>query len=214
MVEHRVRFPGAHDQADVIIALQPGAPEPRALISYFEDAVDAGARFAAGETVQYGWALLLLQADTDGALSLWEPDFKSMPIAWSRGCGQALRHAALQHAVCEIVRVEPAISSLRQPAVVSAGFPTAMDGFVMSREPDDGGGSGWLLRELEPPDHDATLMSLYQAAIAQPRIIPFLALPPGTTVTYAGRTLIIAGTGFEATSATSDLLRSLRDFRG
>lgn len=51
-------------------------------------------------------------------------------------------------------------------------------------------------------------MSLYQAAIDQPRVIPFLALPSGTTVTYAGGTLIVGGAGLEATSA------SLRDFGG
>lgn len=50
------------------------------LFEYLASEVRRGVRFGAGQTVQVGWMILMLKANRQGGLELWQPDFQSMSI--------------------------------------------------------------------------------------------------------------------------------------
>ena len=65
----------AHGHPEVTLVLARPLPLPGVasmLLGYFEDAVARGTTFAAGQTVQVGWALLRLCDRDDGTLGVQE----------------------------------------------------------------------------------------------------------------------------------------------
>jgi hypothetical protein len=150
-----------------------------------EEWVQAGERFKNGETVQFGWSVLMVRANSDDTLSLLEPDFCHMPIQWVDSVTSTIRHLRLQKDVCEsFFDAETAnFPSLRYPCIVCTRVQEARDVVMERHEPDDLD-SGWFLGCLrEDHDHEdaqqLSRVSLYEAVLQNPAALPYVALPPG-----------------------------------
>ena len=152
------------------------------LLDYFANGLANGAHFAPGQTVQIGWMIVQLQAAEEGVLEVWEPDFQVFPIRWIRGVNWTLRHVILQRSICDELKCEPEFPSLRHSGVMSRGFKISKD-FKISRDTPNAADSGWVFMEPGYSGTQGEYQSLYQLALWNMRIVPFLALPPGTPVT-------------------------------
>jgi hypothetical protein len=142
-------------------------------------------RFKPNETVQIGWMRTILKEAKNGDLEVWEPDFDSMPIKWTRGANNTMRHLILQKSVPELIGCEPSFPSLLQAGIASQMFLGKSDEFIMCRE-IMGDDSGWLFRDAHEEITQATPCwhkSLYELSLFCVQIIPFLGLPDGATVT-------------------------------
>jgi len=181
------------------------------LRDYFESQVSNGQRFQDNETVQIGWMIVKLKTDSSGALELWEPDFDSMPIKWSRTVNNTLRHLIIQRAICNELGCEPDFASLLQTAVVGSNFLDNPGDFVMSRDNSAGADSGWLFRRLDDHSVEAEVKSLYEISLHRRSVIPFLALPAGATVECTGQIVKISFADKQITSRTSDVLHKISD---
>lgn len=151
------------------------------LFSYFENEIRLGKRFNAGETVQFGWMILMLKSDDRGDLELWESDFCAMPINWEFSINKTLRDLYLQRELCAQAGAEPDFPSLLQRSIVSPAFLLAKE-FVMNRESQQDGDSGWFFLESGRQGNEGKFCSLFEVAINVPWVVPFLALPPGVSV--------------------------------
>lgn len=176
------------------------------LLSYFESEVANGRRFQAGETVQVGWMIVELKEAPENSLEIWEPDFDSMPIRWCRGVNNTLRHLVLQKSICDEIACEPDFPSLRQPSVISPNFLTTPNDFVMSRDLAVGGDSGWVFHEPGYSGNEGKFVSLFEIALYHMEIIPFLALPPGTSVIKSGGVIEVTCVNKQISSRTNSLL--------
>lgn len=207
----KVTFPPSYDQPAIVIQQRgDGLLEVDWLRSYFLDAVVSGEQFKAGQTIQVGWTLLSIRADEEGNLVLWEPDFLSMPIVWTEGVDTMLRHLSLQRAVCEALGAIPVFPTLQHSAVLSSGFcGSGGDDFIMARDQPSASDSGWLCRRRLEMLEGAKHYSLFEAALGQRRIVPFIALPPGSVVSHASDEIEIELDGRRISSKASDLLGRL-----
>ncbi|WP_439621634.1 immunity protein Imm33 domain-containing protein [Gemmata sp.] len=158
------------------------------LIDWLETAVASGTRFAPNETCQIGWGTTLVRAHESGDLSLWEPDMRSVPFEWVESVSATLAHLRLQKDVAESVLREGdmAFPSMLTSAIVCARLGPNQD-IVLERVEPAGADSGWFCGCLQR-DHDHNnarelrRVSLYEAAVRAPQIVPFLALPAGVLV--------------------------------
>ena len=165
----------------------PIAPSGTWFLDYLNHEIRNGVRFQAGETVQIGWMLAMLDGNTqdDGSscLELREPDFKSIPIQWQRGLNQTFRHLVLQKSVCEALKCEPVFPEVRFAGIVSPSFFGGKQ-FAMWREETEGADSGWMFDLLTGDRNEGQFQSLYQIVLEKPEVIPFLALPAGSLITW------------------------------
>lgn len=73
---------------------------PRTDVAWFmsmlESMVAAGEQFKAGETMQVGWMLTMLQDGDKGALKVTEPDMKSVPIKFVDTVDTTIKHLRAQ----------------------------------------------------------------------------------------------------------------------
>jgi hypothetical protein len=173
------------------------------LPNYFAEEVRRGVTFAAGQTVQVGWSLLKLSARDDGNLSAFEPDFESMPIHWVEGVDHTVRSLAAQRALCDDCAVEPSFPSIVQPLSAPEILP-AGDQLTMVRSEAQANHSGWTFHGRT--DAGLRLLSLYEAAVLNRMIVPFLALPAGTIVERTGDVLAVSVAGKRRTSTSSEIL--------
>lgn len=186
--------------------------EAQSLVEYFEKAVRTGQRFQAGETVQIGWMVVSIRANAEGDLELWEPQFDSVPIRWTKGVDNTFRHLIIQKSVCELFALEPDFPSLRSAGIVSADFLQNTDGFAMTRDRPTNNDSGWIFRGAnEPTSVSAQFRSLFEVSFYQTNIIPFLALPVGANVTKVGGVIQANAAGKSISSKESELLRKLSE---
>ncbi len=190
--EHRALLRATSGHPDIIIRVHPSLDRLAAWLPlYFSDQVEKGGRFVSGQTVQVGFGLLRLMETDEGDLLIQEPDFVSAPITWTEGASRCVRFLALQKAVCAELGVELNFPSLRQVLLAQAPTP-GPDRFTLSRDPLASEGSGWAL--FADANAAMQLVSIYEAVLACPAIVPFLALPPGSAVKReAGRLAISAG---------------------
>lgn len=194
---------------DVIVGVDPRWSKLADwLPSFFAEEVHNGVRFAAEQTVQIGWSLLKLAASPDGNLSVFEPDFETMPIRWVEGVNQSVRLLAVQRAVCDDCQVDPVFPSILQPASSTEVMP-ADDQFTMVRSEAEGNHSGWTFHGRS--DAGMRLLSLYEAATINRAIVPFLALPARSVVERDGKALSVSIAGRHYTSGSSDLLSRLAE---
>ncbi|WP_321784406.1 hypothetical protein [Paraburkholderia sp. J94] len=178
------------------------------ILSYFEDEVRRGTVFKAGETVQVGWMLLMLKENEAGELEVWEPRFSEIPIVWERGAKRTYRQLIVQKSVAEELEVEPRFPSLDQSAVVLPDFMTSVN-FQMLRESPAGTDSGWLFTTEENESENGRLISLFEAACKRPEIIPFLALPPDSSVTRKNGNVEVSLGDRTIRSESNEFLRRL-----
>ena len=194
MPDYRTKaiFPSGQKEIIINVSDESGI-EPDWLLNFFEQSIKEGARFKPDETVQIGWMLTILKESTNGALEVWEPQFDSMPIKWTRGVTNTMRHIVLQKSVAELLGCEPNFPSLRQAGITSQMFLDKPNEFIMSRE-ITGGDSGWMFRDAHEEITEATACeykSLYELSLYCMQIIPFLALPDGAKVTKRHRETIL-----------------------
>jgi len=141
-----------------------------------------------GKMVQVGWFFLKFAAHP-GGLAVLEPDCHSVPLRWQAGLKTIIHHLHLQIAVGRLAGIGSHETNLHETVCIdTAIFASHHDLMVMDRKDDDlAGGSGWFLGPADPSSDYSTTegldrISLYEAAIRYPQIIPFLMLPCGTQV--------------------------------
>jgi hypothetical protein len=202
--ELRAELCGNYGHPDILLHVDENLVHLSAwLLDYFAEQVASGVRFAADETIQVGWNLLKLAATPDGDLVIMEPDFKTVPIHWIEGASHTVRDVALQRAVCDDAGVRANFPSVRHAAYAPHQFPA--DGhFIMARGEPVGSHSGWAFHQRT--DAGLHLISLYEAALANRAIIPFLALPSGAIVERDGDGLCVSVSGRRRTPSSSGLL--------
>lgn len=211
MREFRTTKCHTHGHPEIAILLDENSDlSPDWLISFFEMGVGNGKRFEADETVQVGWMLTMLRSSSDSKyLELWEPDFDSLPINWCRGATNTLRHLIIQQSVCEELGVEPRFPSLRDAGVASPCFGNLDGSFTMSRDESDGNDSGWVLASLGYAGSEGQFLSLFELSFQQQKIVPFLALPPGSSVMMTPERIEIGHGESRSSSDSSELLRGI-----
>ncbi|WP_141684958.1 hypothetical protein [Burkholderia stabilis] len=178
------------------------------LFSYFENEIRLGKRFDAGQTIQFGWMILMLKNDGHGDLELWEPDFGAMPINWEFSLNRTLRDLYLQRELCAQVGAEPDFPSLLERGIVSPAFLLAKE-FVMNREVQQDGDSGWFFLEHGGQGNEGRFCSLFEVSMSVPWVTPFLALPPGAIVACNSAAIEIKLGKQVVSSNDNELLRRL-----
>lgn len=166
--------------------LVPVPDDARWLVGWLEDSVARGAKYEPAQTCQIGWLVAEVRAGADSALELWEPDLPHMPVQWVEGVSRILVHLRLQKDVAESVPdTEFEFPSMRQSGIVCTRFSRA-ETLLLERTEPQGHDSGWFCGCADE-DHDHNSInelcrvSLYEAAMMSAlRIVPYLALPPGT----------------------------------
>lgn len=164
----------------------------RFALKWLESQVANGVRFSHGQTVQLGWSLLQVRANADQTLSLLEPEFASRPISWVDSITSSLRHLRLHKDTCESFFDPEQLScpGLQHSGIVCARYEDAAD-FMMTRSEVDGRDSGWFMG-CQDDDHDHNdvseleSISLYEAVLRNPEVLPYLALPSGVFVASIG----------------------------
>ncbi|WP_423392497.1 immunity protein Imm33 domain-containing protein [Burkholderia sp. LMG 21824] len=180
------------------------------LFEHLESEIRSGKRFDAGQTIQFGWMVLMLNANGQGDLEIWEPDFSSMPINWEFSLDKALRDMYLQRELCAQAGLAPEFPSLLQRGIVSPVF-VPNTGFVMSREAQQDGDSGWFFLGREDQRDKGKYCSLFEISITAPWIVPFLALPPEVIVKCDLSSIEIKTKNGIISSNNNEILRKLLD---
>ena len=205
MTDFTSNFMDRYQHPNIVVSmdanLEFGAPY---IQNYFEDQIQKGTEFRAGETAQIGWMIIMLTADAYGDLEIWEPRFGTAPIEWVRGVSNTYRQLIVQKTVSEQIGVEPSFPSLRQSAVVSPDFFPGQ-GFRMFRAASEGADSGWVFTANSDDREGGKVCSLFEIGGKRPDVIPFLALPVGASVVcireeveirYGEKQLILVQTNF------------------
>jgi hypothetical protein len=159
------------------------------LPDWLEESVAQGERFEAGQTCQIGWMVIEVRTAEDGFLTLWEPDMRAMPIAWTESVSNTLVQLRLQKDVVESVLTASDLSfpSLLQSAIICNRLAKG-NACILARDQASGRDSGWFVgcRADDHSHNDAAQLkcvSLYEAAVRYaPQIIPYLAMPAGTFI--------------------------------
>lgn len=167
--------------------------DPSWLVGFLEKSVAEGRRYKSGETIQVGWMVLLLKENESGGLDLLEPQFDSIPIKWTLGVNNTLRHLILQKSIADLLKVEPEFPSLRQSGLASKSFLLTRNQqeFCMKRVISIGNDSGWQFSTISFVNQDAEFRSLYELSFYQMAIVPFLALPSGACIAKSSDELVI-----------------------
>lgn len=171
------------------------ADQVEGLVSMLEQDVAAGAVYKPQETLQLGWMLNRLFADEENNLSICEPDFKSAKLDWVPSVNNTIRDMFLQNDVVRSVAMDQQIDFpvCTQYALMCNKFPGS-PGFYMQRSPSPTANpseSGWIICCIDP-DHDHSnpdeldWKTVYECAIHNRDIVPFLALPNGVMLADTG----------------------------
>lgn len=190
-----------------------GVFSPDWLIEFFKSQVMSGGIFQPDETVQIGWQLIKMVSDSKGNLEVWEPSPDHVPIEWIRGATRTLRELMIQRAVCSIISVEPVFPNLIESGVIPEPFQGHESDFYMERDAAQGSDSGWLLWEPQVERSGSRHCSLFEMALKQPRIIPFLALPPGVHVAWVHSLIEITFGETTVSSNSNEFLQQLLESR-
>jgi hypothetical protein len=179
----------------------------RWIMDYFESQMKLGTRFENGQIIELGWSVLLLR-EIDNILELFEPDFQSMPIRWSKGVNATVRDLYLQRAVCEIFGCEPAFPSVRHAGIVSPQFAASRE-YRMFRDAPSGSDSGWVFAGVDHTASEGEFSSLYQISLLKAEVVPFLALPISSRVLKRPDFCEVTLDGIRKSSDDCEILRRL-----
>lgn len=158
------------------------------LVEYLEESVAAGEVYSTDETIQIGWMIVKLKEDGEN-LSVYEPDFQTMPVEWVNSVSITLSDLFFQQYVTDSVGLEEKVDfpNMQDTGITCKRFGEDL-AFNMERvQPLEDNDSGWaIVCALPDCDHeDASnleLASLYEIATRYGRIVQFLALPADCTV--------------------------------
>lgn len=184
---------------------------PEWLLKFFEAAVSTGRKFKLDDTIQIGWMINKVQQNSEGDLEIWEPVFNSIPINWVRGVNSTIKHLTLQKSVVELVDTEPVFPSIIQAGAVMGNISNDCHNLQLVRNSSAQNDSGWQFTGqvggVKPEFH-----SLFQIACWCPGVVPFLALPPGSKISFSTEVITVEANGIQRSSTESALLRSLTMF--
>lgn len=189
------------------------------LLRFLEESVAEGERFHAGETLQIGWMLTMLEAWEGDVLRIMEPDMKAIPIKFVDSVDSTLKHLRNQQDMVASVTPtrQPDFPSLRQSAVVHVDYKN-VSSLLLTRYPAHETDSGWSL--TDPNDEAGSQnpsryvkVSLYQLGVERPDLIQFFALSPGLQVVLAGPKIRVMGPDGEIRPAPGSYLEALNALR-
>lgn len=212
MIELKTKSCRQFGQQEIVVCLDSQSKlDPKWLLDFLEKSVSEGRRYKPNETLQIGWMILLFKGNESGDLELWEPQFDSIPIKWTRGANTTLRHLILQQSVADLLKVEPHFPSLRQSGLASLSFLTAQGPLEwrMKRGRSFGNDSGWEFATSSFENQEAEHRSLFELSFHQTAIVPFLALPSDTCIVKMGTDIVIEFAGVSVNSKESPLLHKI-----
>ena len=158
---------------------------------WLENYIAGGAEIQDGQTLQIGYVLLQCNVDSK-TLTLKSPTFESMPIEWSPNLGPTFQILGWHKYIPESFSFVPDIPTLSQTAIVGQQFNEypMFGNRLESTSPND---SGWffgsMLDSVDNNDPDQlTLMSLYEAMLTIPHIIPYLSMPQDCQIMFSSKT--------------------------
>lgn len=134
----------------------------------------SGEVYRPGETMMIGWMVVQVRKEAGGQMSLWEPDFLSVPIAFREGVTRTLGDMRLQQSVAESFKCQPVFPNIRQSVVICSALKTEGLG-VAARLEGEGTDSGWSLgcplgEHDQNSDSELSLDSLYSVCLSVPMI--------------------------------------------
>jgi hypothetical protein len=183
-----------HDHPELTIRFASRPPVPnleRMLLGYFEDEVAKGTRFATGQIIQLGWAMLRIVERPDGTLGVEEPSVET-ESGWVESVEHSLMQAWSQREVAVSLGL---VDQLAFPVQVQTAIVCERlldgDAVLLARVEPDGESSGWFFGCTdETHDHNKpdslSMAQLIGVAHRLPFVTQFLALPPGATVLIRG----------------------------
>jgi hypothetical protein len=162
------------------------------LIRVLEESVARGTRFAAGETLRYGWATLRLKERGDDTLGIEEQSSKGGNDSWDEFVDTTLMQVWYQREVGRSLAVEDrlAFTTQGQAAVFCTRVEEVQRWFLARHEMPDPF-SGWhLFCADKQHDHDSDgnvlAAELLHLTARFPFMTQFLALPVETVVGIEG----------------------------
>ncbi|KVF23193.1 hypothetical protein WJ07_16935 [Burkholderia vietnamiensis] len=189
------------------------------LLRFLEQRVADGERFRAGETLQIGWMLTMLDGGATDTLRITEPDMKEIPIRFIDSVNSTLMHLRNQKDVVGSVAMDlqPDFPSLRQSAVVHAEYKSAYR-VLLTRDFAHETDSGWSLTDLNDEfglqnPGQFIRISLYQLGVDRPDLIKFFALPPGLQVAVNDPQIRVIGPEGEMQPIPGSFLEALNSRR-
>jgi hypothetical protein len=185
--------------------------EPRWILDYFQNAISAGKRFRADETVQIGWMVTKLVEAPGGDLEVWEPQFRTVPIQWVRGINNTLRQLILQKSVAELLQIEPLFPSVLQAGIVIPPVWDQQSQFYLLRGSPMQNDSGWRISCDEKDRVGGQYRSLFEIGCRFPSLVPFLALPPGASVVRTVHDTLVRYRGAVVSSHDNELLQGVQN---
>lgn len=158
---------------------------------WLENHIASGADISNGQTLQIGYAIVRCSVESK-RLRLESPDFSSMPILWNANMSPVFQLLGWHKYIPESFSFEPEIPSLQQTAIVGRNygeFPM----FGNRLEPNNPNDSGWFfgssLGNVDNNDPDQlSVMSLYEAMIAIPHMVPYLSMPTDCQIMFSSKT--------------------------
>ena len=212
MSEYRTKIGSKFGHKEISFALNDHSGiDPSWLINHFETSIAIGKCYKSDETIQVGWMFVLLKESRTGDLEIWEPQFDSIPIKWLTQVNNTLRHLILQKSVAELMGIEPVFPSLLHFGLASKSFLSDRKetAFFMSREISTGNDSGWRFSIHKETSDEKKPHSLFELSFYSPLIVPFLALPPASSILKDEKELVVTCRESSVNSKQSDLLHKL-----
>ncbi len=160
--------------------------------STLETMLARGSKFKIGQTFGMGWSVLVFVDAGKGVLGLQELDGSGIEGKFARGVTRSLTALRLQKSVAESFGLENQLdfATQRQTAICCKKLDSDK-AIVLSRDEPDEDTSGWFFScTAKNHDHDdeanLKIETLYELACEFPRLMPYLALPPGVMVLVDG----------------------------
>lgn len=182
MINER-RIDGTSLRIECDVAVAQAAED---VLETFARLAAAGSTLRAGLRLRFGWSVLTLQAEPDGALRVCEPDFDTDPRRQTRpNVDITLSVISAQVSLARRLNVKPVDVYFEQMLIAAPG---ALDGHELSLQrsaqasTDD---SGWFLanpQRLAPtPENELEALPVYQLLHSWPTALVVLVLPVGFT---------------------------------
>ena len=158
---------------------------------WLENYISGGAEIQDGQTLQVGYTIVRCSVDSR-MLHLESPTFDSMPIAWNANMGPALQIIGWHKFIPESFSLTPDMPTLRQTAIVGQHF-NEYPMFGSRLEATNANDSGWFFGSMldtvdnNDPDQLST-MSLYEAMLSVPQMVPYLSMPENCQIMFSSKT--------------------------
>jgi len=166
-----------------------------------EKLVEDGLRVSTGELIELGPSTFRVSLDGEH-FALTEPDFELMPITWSQGATRSLRLLRVQKDFAESYGFEPKFCNLRQSCIVGVDLHSATAFTLHRTASSDGSDTGWFIGNFDSAldyndPNNLCCQSIYEAALLNKQLWPFLALPENCKVASSSDSFLVWRNGSE-----------------